>query len=86
MGPKEAEAHAKQVLFHIYEGDLAKLERALPKLCDAAGMALNKPQNQVLFEECKDIISNVRWNYGPPQEVRIMSGPPDGLIDDNEQP
>jgi hypothetical protein len=56
-------------LFHIYETDLQKLEAALPRIMDAAGMALNRPDVQVLFDEVKEIISNVRWDYGPPTEI-----------------
>lgn len=56
-------------LFQINEQDLGKLEAALPRIMDAAGLSLNRPDVQVLFEEVKDIISNVRWNYGPPTEI-----------------
>ncbi len=56
-------------MFHIYETDLQKLESALPRIMDAAGMALNRPDVQVLFDEVKEIISNVRWDYGPPSEI-----------------
>jgi hypothetical protein len=60
-------------LFRIYESDLQKLETALPKLMDAAGLALNRPDVQVMFEEVKDILSNVRWDYGPPSEVHHVA-------------
>jgi hypothetical protein len=56
-------------LFQINEQDLGKLEAALPRIMNAAGLALNRPDVQVLFEEVKDILSNVRWDYGPPSEV-----------------
>lgn len=56
-------------LFSIYEDDLGKLESALPRICERAGQSLNDPAMQVLFEECKEILSNIRWNYGPPTEV-----------------
>jgi hypothetical protein len=60
-------------MFQIYETDLAKLESAMPRLMDAAGVALNRPDVQVLFDEVKEILSNVRWNYGPPQNVETIS-------------
>lgn len=56
-------------MFQIYEDDLAKLERALPQIMDRCGLAMNQPEMQVLFDEVKEIISNIRWDYGPPQEV-----------------
>jgi len=58
--------------FHIYEEDLAKLEVALPQLMEAAGLALNRPDVQVMFDEVKTIVSNVRWDYGPPSEVFVV--------------
>lgn len=57
-------------LFQIYEADLQKLELALPQVFDALPPdRKNDPRFQVLLEECKDIISSVRWNYGPHTEV-----------------
>lgn len=57
-------------LFHIYESDLAALETALPRLQDALGEAMNRPDMQVIVGEVKEILSNVRWNYGPYTEVK----------------
>lgn len=57
-------------LFQIYEEDLQTLETALPRLQDALGVAMNLPEVQVMVGEVKEILSNVRWNYGPYQEVR----------------
>lgn len=59
-------------MFQIYETDLAKLEAALPRIMDIAGEALNHPQAQVLFDEVKEIISNIRWNYGPPTKISVI--------------
>lgn len=61
-------------LFQIHEDDLQKLENALPRLHDAFGLALNRPDVQVLLEEVKEIISNVRWNYGPHTAVQRFEG------------
>lgn len=61
-------------LFQIYENDLQKLETAIPQLMEAAGTALNQPEIQVLFSEVKDILSNIRWGYGPPSEVEVYGG------------
>jgi hypothetical protein len=68
-------------LFQVYENDLQKLEYALPRLQEALLPRLNDPELQVLFAECKEVISNIRWNYGPPSEVQVVVGwipPQDG--------
>jgi hypothetical protein len=59
-------------LFQIYENDLQRLEYALPRIFDALMPQMNNPELQVLLQECKDIIGNVRWNYGPPSEVKVI--------------
>lgn len=59
-------------LFRIYETDLAALESTLPCLVNSLGEALNRPEVQVMAEQVKEILSNVRWDYGPPQEVRVI--------------
>lgn len=56
-------------LFHIYESDLSILETALPVLQDALMERACEPSIQVRLQEVKDILSNVRWNYGPPLEM-----------------
>lgn len=56
-------------LFQIYETDLQTLEATLPRLQDALGEAMNRPDVQVAVQEVKEILSNVRWNYGPYTEV-----------------
>lgn len=58
--------------FQISEPDLHKLETYLPKLCERVGLANNDPVVQALFGEVKEILSDVRWSYGPPQEVCII--------------
>lgn len=62
-------------MFQIYEDDLAELERLLPQLCDALFPTMNG-RTKVHLRRCKTILSNVRWNYGPPDEVHII--PADG--------
>lgn len=67
-------------LFQIYEDDLQKLERALPLIHRALGANLNRPDIQVLCQETKQILSNVRWDYGPytdePEEIlsKVVKG------------
>lgn len=61
-------------LFQIYEDDLQKLEHALPGIVEHLGEAMNQPRVQVLVEEVKEILSNVRWNYGPHTNVKRIEG------------
>ena len=63
-------------LFQIYESDLGILERALPILQEALmrGGVVTEPSVQVALSECKEIVSNVRWDYGPPSEVERIDG------------
>lgn len=56
--------------FRINEDDLCELERILPQLCDFATMRpdalpLHRKQTRVL----QRILCDVRWNYGPPEQV-----------------
>ena len=64
-------------MFQIYETDLAKLEAAMPRIMDAAGAALNGAAMQVLMDEVKEVLSNVRWNYGPYEEVAVLPVEPE---------
>jgi hypothetical protein len=59
-------------LFQIYETDLQRLEYSMPRLFEALGSEMNRPEIQVLFQECKEIIGNVRWDYGPPSEIELI--------------
>lgn len=58
--------------FIISEDDLETLERALPCLQDAmmsAPDAINRKDIHDHLSMTKAILSNVRWNYGPPTQV-----------------
>jgi hypothetical protein len=63
-------------LFQINEEDLATLEHTLPQLQDALfpelANPLVAPRLRVQLRRVKDILSNVRWNYGPPMNVEII--------------
>ncbi len=56
-------------LFQITETDLASLEEELPALMDAHSITCNDPLTRKRWELVKNILSNVRWNYGPPVQV-----------------
>lgn len=57
--------------FQINEEDLAELERLVPELMDCIMEAFNDNGTRVRARKVKGILSDVRWNYGPPQEVHI---------------
>jgi hypothetical protein len=59
-------------MHQIYEDDLQKLEYAMPRLFSLLLPQMNNPELQVLLDECKTVISNVRWNYGPPSHVETV--------------
>jgi hypothetical protein len=58
-------------LFRIEEEDLGELERIMPQLADALMPTLNN-QLRVQLRRCKTILSNVRWEYGPATQVKII--------------
>jgi hypothetical protein len=55
--------------FFISEVDLATLEAELPSILEANYMSCNDPITRKKWEMVKSILSNVRWNYGPPLKV-----------------
>lgn len=58
-------------LFQIYEEHLSELEHTLPELSDALMPHLDN-RLRVQLRRIKAILSDVRWNYGPPGEVEIV--------------
>ena len=55
-------------LFQIYEENLSELERLLPELGEAFADNLT-PRIKTQLRRCKAILSDVRWNYGPPLSI-----------------
>lgn len=65
------------MIFQIQESDLADLERLLPTLQEMMTPALAAhpeigPRYRTVVRRVKEILSNVRWNYGPYQDVEIV--------------
>ena len=58
-------------MYQVHEEDFAELERIIPELSDAM-MGKLTPRMRTQLRRCKDILSNVRWNYGPHSEVEII--------------
>lgn len=55
-------------LFQIHEEDLAELESTLPKLADRLFDQMDG-RTRTQIRRVQNILSNVRWSYGPPSEV-----------------
>lgn len=64
---------AMSKLFQIKEDDLAELESLLPQITEHLGPeAINGPNGNRIRKQIRivqRIITDVRWNYGPPTEV-----------------
>lgn len=60
-------------LFRITEDDLALLESEMPRLMDSALDGCNDAVTRKRWKALKDILSNVRWDYGPPEEVERIN-------------
>lgn len=69
-------------LFQIKETDLAELEHTLPELLLAmypmlgGGAETGANRLRLQWNRVKDILTNVRWDYGPPLDVTVI--PADG--------
>jgi len=59
-------------LHQIKEDDLALLERAIPEVTDAMGVVSLSPRIRTQLRQIQRVLSNVRWNYGPPSEVKVI--------------
>ena len=58
-------------LFQITENDLATLERELPRLLEISFPHLDNQQRSK-WRVVREIVSNVRWEYGPPGSVEVI--------------
>lgn len=63
-------------LFQITEEDLAMLEADLPAIL-LRHWACLYPADRPAFRRVQQIITNVRWNYGPPGEVGVIPAGPE---------
>lgn len=64
--------------FIIKESDLADLEHTLPELLMAmypllgGGAETGANRLRLQWSRVQEIVKNVRWNYGPPEEVTVI--------------
>ena len=58
-------------MFQIHESDLAELEAVIPQLSDAL---MDRMDNRLKTQlrRAKRVLSDVRWNYGPPETVETI--------------
>ena len=56
-------------LFRITEPDLCELERVIPQICMDMMEHLS-PRTRTQFERLKRILSDIRWEGGPPRDVQ----------------
>lgn len=59
-------------LFQINENDLNELERVLPELIEALEPSMAN-RHRVQARRVKQIISDVRWSYGPASECEAIA-------------
>lgn len=68
-------------LFRVTEDDLATLEHVLPQIARDLCTALTTPAAPRIrkqLRQVQEIVTNIRWDYGPPTEVTtIPAGGPD---------
>lgn len=65
-------------LFQIYEADLVELEHTLPELLGSMDTLTNR--QRVQWRRVREIVTNIRWNYGPhleSEQVHDDQSPPD---------
>lgn len=75
-------------LFQIYQDDLADLERILPELTGRLWVGIDN-RTKMQIRRVQEILTNVRWNYGPPVSCEIIdpaSGAGDERGDPNPKP
>ncbi len=58
--------------YQINADDLAALEEILPEFQWACHQRVNDTAVRMKFRRVKEILSNIRWGYGPPREVEII--------------
>lgn len=63
-------------MFQITEDDLADLERIMPRIADEMMVHLTA-RTKIGLRRIQKILSDVRWNYGPPGEVEVIQCDPD---------
>lgn len=58
-------------LHQIHEDDLCALEQTLPRLAERLTPVMDN-RLRVQLRQVQNILSQVRWNYGPPSDVEVI--------------
>ena len=58
-------------MFQIHEEHLAELEKLVPQLGEALVTRLDA-RLRTQLRRTKSILSDIRWNYGPPGQVEVI--------------
>lgn len=66
-------------LLQICDDDLATLEKTLPQLADALMPRMDN-RLRVQLRQVQKILSAVRWGYGPPAEIKVVSAEGDQTL------
>ena len=66
-------------LFQINEQDLSDLEQILPRMADWLSTPNMTNCQRVQIRRVQKIVSDVRWHYGPPGEMKIIPADSDHL-------
>lgn len=64
-------------LLQIYDEDLATLEQLCPEITDRPIGQMDNAL-RIKVRRIQTILSNVRWNYGPPTQVESISASDEG--------
>lgn len=58
-------------LFQITEEDLAGIEADIPAILQRHYPCMT-PADKCAFRRVQQVLMDVRWNYGPPTEVKVI--------------
>lgn len=64
-------------LLQIYDEDLATLEQLCPEIADRLIGQMDNAL-RIKMRRIQTILSNVRWNYGPPTQVESIPASDEG--------
>lgn len=56
-------------MYQISEADLCDLEQIMPRLADTLAQPGIDNKTKVRLRRVQRVLSDVRWNYGPPETV-----------------
>lgn len=85
MTDKDSNPVGSTKLFSITEHDLIELERIIPDVVMMHMQICNHTRTRVMLKKVKEILSNIRWDYGPPLEVGTIPVNPTDPTDQGDE-